>query len=61
MATTVPSTKIGQVENKIPDGSGLVTARVLDIKIGEVENKIPGISGLVRKTDYNIIFLLTKN
>ena len=39
--------KIRDVENKIPDISGLVTTAALDTKIGEVENKIPDVSGLV--------------
>ena len=37
---------IGEVENKIPDVSGLVTTAVLNTNIGEVENKIPDISAL---------------
>ena len=44
--------KISEVENKIPDTSGLVNAEILDTKIGEVDNKIPDVSGLVKKTDY---------
>ena len=32
---------IGEVESKIPDISGLVTAIALNTKIGETENKIP--------------------
>ena len=39
--------KVGDVENKIPDISGLVTTTVLNTKTGEVENKIPDTSGLV--------------
>ena len=38
--------KIGDVERKIPDNSGLATTAVLNTKIGEVENKIPDIRGL---------------
>ena len=53
MTTNVPTTKIGEVENKIPNVSGLVTAAVLNLKIGEVENEIPDVSGLVKKADYN--------
>ena len=49
MTTNVPNTEIGEVENKIPDTSCLVTSSVLNIKIGEVENKIPDVSGLVKK------------
>ena len=39
MTTNVPNTKIGEVENKIPDTSCLVTSSVLNIKNGEVENR----------------------
>ena len=41
MTTTIFNIEIGEVENKIPDVSGLVTTAVLNTKIGEVENKIP--------------------
>ena len=41
--------KIGEVENKTPDRSGLVTTAVLNTKIGEVENKIPDVGDLVKK------------
>ena len=40
MTTTVLNTKISEVENKIPNISGLVTTTVLNTKISEVENKI---------------------
>ena len=40
MNATVLNTKIKEVENKISNTSGLVTATVLNTKIGEVENKI---------------------
>ena len=40
MITIVVNTKISEVENKIPDTSGLVTATFLNTKIGEVENKV---------------------
>ena len=39
--------KNGEIGNKIPDVSGLVTTAVLNTKIGEVENNIPDVSGLV--------------
>ena len=39
--------KIGDVENKIPNFSGLATADVFDTKIGEVENKITDASNTV--------------
>ena len=41
--------KIGDVNKKILDVSGLVTAIELNAKIGEVENKIPDVSGYNRK------------
>lgn len=49
MTATVLVTKIREVENKIPDTSGLATATVLNKKIGEVENKIPDVSRLIKK------------
>ena len=52
MTTNVLNTKIGEVENKILNVSGLVTAVVLNPKIGKVEDKIPDVSSLVKKTDY---------
>ena len=62
------NSKITEIENKIPDISGLATKTVLtrvENKIPSitnsatktaltiVENKTPSISGLVKKTDYN--------
>ena len=41
MTTTVLITKIGKVESKIPNTSGLVNTTVSNAKIGEIENKIP--------------------
>ena len=41
MTTNVLNTKIGKVENQIPDTSGLVTATVLNTKIGEVTLRHP--------------------
>ena len=60
MTKTVLNTKIGEVDNKIPDTSslvtpdtsGFVTTTVLNIKTAEVENKIPDTIALVKKTDY---------
>ena len=43
------NTKITEIEDKIPDISGLATKAALTT----VENKIPSISGLVKKTDYH--------
>ena len=41
---------IGDVDEKIPDVSGLVITTVLNAKIGEVENKIPDTGGLMTTT-----------
>ena len=38
--------KVGEVENKIPDFSSLVTTAIINLKVGEVEKKIPDTSGL---------------
>ena len=38
------------VDNNIPDVSGLVRTTVLNTKIGEVEKKIPDMSGLMITT-----------
>ena len=40
MTATVWKTKINEVENKIPDTSGLVNTTVFNTKITEVQNKI---------------------
>ena len=57
--------KIGDVDNKIPDLSDLVTTTVLNMEIGEVESKISDVSGLVKNADYNTqiseIILATRN
>ena len=54
--------KIGDVETKIPDVSGLATTTVLNTKIGEVERKIPYTSGLATADVHNmkIVKLSTK-
>ena len=52
--TAFSNTKIGEVENKIPNVSGLVITTVIYTIIGEVDNKIPNVSGLVKKTVYNV-------
>ena len=53
LTTAVFITKLGDVENKIPEVSGLVIATVLNTKVREIENKIADVSGLVKKTDCN--------
>lgn len=42
-------TKIGEVENKFPNVSGLATTDVLNTKLGEIENAIPDLSKIVKK------------
>ena len=50
-------TKIGNLELKIPDVSGLLARSTFNSKVGELENKIktaeskPDISGLANKTE----------
>ena len=39
-----------ELENKIPDTSGLVKKTNYDAKIADIEDKIPGVSNLVTKT-----------
>ena len=46
MTTTLVDTKIGKVENKIPDTRALVNTAVLNTKHGEDENKIPDVRSL---------------
>ena len=43
------STKVTEIEGKIPSITGLAT----NLELTAVENKIPDVSGLVKKTDYN--------
>ena len=53
MTTTVLNSKISEVENKIPDTSGLVTTTVLNTKISEVENKISDSSKYITTQEFN--------
>ena len=53
MTTTVLNAKNGEVENKIPDSSSLVTATVLNTKIGEVENKISDHAKYITAQEFN--------
>lgn len=47
-------TKIGEVENKFPNVSGLATTDVLNTKLGKIENAIPDLSKIVKKKkDYD--------
>ena len=50
------NTKITEIENKIPDISGLATK----VALTKVGNKIPSISGLIKKPDYNTRLLILK-
>ena len=50
-ATTKFSEKIGDVDKKIPDTRGLVTATILNTKNSDVDNKIADTSNLVTTTD----------
>ena len=52
MTATVWKTKISEVENKIPDTSGLVNTTVFNTKITEVENKIPDNSRYITTKEF---------
>ena len=54
MTAAVLDTNTREVENKIPDISGLVTSA--DTKIGEVENKTPDLSELITTNVLNLKF-----
>ena len=45
--------KISEVENKIPDTSGLVTTTVLNTKIGEVVNNFPDYTKYITISEFN--------
>ena len=53
VTTTVLSTKISEVENKISNISSLVTTTVLSSKISEVENKIPHHANNITTQEFN--------
>ena len=53
MTATVFNTKIGEVENKLPDTNRLATTTLLNTKPGEVDNKFPDVSKPVKKADYD--------
>ena len=50
MLKTNYNTKITELENKIPDTSGLVKKTNYNTKITELENKTPDTSNLATKT-----------
>ena len=47
------NSKIGEVEKKVPDASGLVTTTLLNAKLGEVQNKIPGHAKYITAFKFN--------
>ena len=47
------NTKIGEVENKIPNVSGLVTKTLLNTKTSEVENKISNHDKYITTPEFN--------
>ena len=53
MTTTVLNKKTSEVENKIPNTSGLATATVLITKIREAENKTPDYSKYITTPEFN--------
>ena len=53
MTTTVLNTKTSEVENKIPNTSGLATATVLNTKIREAKNKTPDYSKYITTPEFN--------
>ena len=55
MTTTVLNTKISEVENKIPNTSGLVTTAVLNTKLSELENKIPNRDKYITTSEFKIL------
>ena len=56
-------TKVGNLELKIPDVSGLLATSTFNSKVGELENKIktaeskPDVSGLANKTEFKNVEL----
>ena len=53
MTTSILSTNVSEVENKIPDTSGLVTTTVLNTNIREVEDKIPDHAKYITTQEFN--------
>ena len=53
MTKTVLNTKISEIENKVPDTSGLVTNTLLNTKIGEVEKNIPDHAKYITTSEFN--------
>ena len=55
MTSSVLNTKIIEVENKIPNNSGLVSKTGLNAKGSEVENKIPGNSEYISTHEFKTL------
>ena len=53
MTAAVLSTKISEVENKIPSNSSLVTTTVFNTKISKLENKSPDNSKYITTQEFN--------
>ena len=53
VTTTVLSTKISEVESKIPGTRSLVTTTVLNTKFEEVENKVPDHAKYITTQEFN--------
>ena len=53
MTTFVLDTKFGEVQNKIPVVTSIVTNSVLNTKCEEIEDKIPVVSDLAKKSDFS--------
>ena len=53
MTATILNTKISEVENKIPNTSGLIATTILKSKIREVENKIPNHDKYITTPEFN--------
>ena len=53
MTAIVLDTKISEVENKIPNTSGLVTTTVLNTKISEIENEVPNHDKYIATPKFN--------
>ena len=53
VTTSVLNTKIGLVENKIPDTTNLVTTSVLNTKFSKVENKISDYARYITTQEFN--------
>ena len=61
MTLTVVTTKVGEVESKIPVVSELVTTLLLLQKLKKFRTKIPNVIGLVNKIGYGAerLFLIS--